>query len=177
MSYDFTLFKPRSGENPLITARRVGTVESPVPGAGLGRRRIAEALLSHNPRLNEFRPDFDEIAKLEDVSVEQVRREWRHIELNDESFGIQFTIYDNWVSITVPYWHEGAKAVEVFRTMWGYFEVIHREAGYVVYDPQLEQVFDPKADYSAASACYGTVMQKIEDARHSPARKPWWRIW
>ena len=115
------------------------------------------------------------IAKHEKISVEQARLKYRHLELNEpgqDSKGIQITLFDDEASVTVPFWHEGAKATDTFRKIWSYLEIIGRETGYLIYDPQIDRVFDPKAGSGDALASYTAVTTGV-----SPfglrGRPPW----
>jgi hypothetical protein len=62
--------------------------------------------------------------------------------------------------VIVPFWHDGDKATDTFREIWRYLEIISREAGYLVYDPQIDRVIDPSAGFEDALACYA-AMRKI----------------
>jgi hypothetical protein len=184
MSYDFHLFKRKAGEDPLVTARADSDAfptTPPDPQKEALSRKVADALIAHNPELEVFQFDYDEIARHEKISVEQARLKYRHLELNGsaENFGeIQITLFDDEASVTVPFWHEGDKAADTFREIWSYLEILSREAGYLIYDPQIDRVIEPSASFDDALACYSGAMRQI---RQSPPpgseRKPWWKFW
>ncbi|HEX2712896.1 MAG TPA: hypothetical protein VHM88_11910, partial [Candidatus Acidoferrales bacterium] len=46
------------------------------------KRKIADALLKYNPRLEPFKFDHNEIARLMNITREQAQAQWNHIELN-----------------------------------------------------------------------------------------------
>ncbi len=120
--------------------------------------------------------------KLQKISVEEARLKFRHLELNgpeEGCNGIQITLFDDEASVTVPFWHEGNKAAETFREIWSYLEIICREAGYLIYDPQVDRVFDASAGFDDALACYTGTMQQIRKTLpgDSAKRRPWWKFW
>ena len=185
MSYDFMLFKPRNGEDPLVTAQDYAPDFPSMPPDSQKealKRRIADALINHNPNLTVFEFDYEQIAKLQKISVAEARLKFRHLELNgpeDDDNGIQITLGDDDASVTVPYWHDEADASNTFRAIWEYLKIISEEAGYVIYDPQIDRIIDPRKGFSDALASYGTVMSKIHETlpATSPEKKPWWRFW
>lgn len=185
MSYDFRLFKQRAGEDPHVTAQRdceEFSATPPDPQKEALKRRIADALIAHNPKLEVFQFRYDEIAKFEKISVEEARLKYRHLELNgpEESCnGVQITLFDDEASITVPFWHEGEKAADTFREIWSYLEIINREAGYLAYDPQIDRIIDPSAGFDEASACYTGTTRRIRHALpvSGAERRPWWKFW
>ena len=153
MSYDFQLFRPRAGEDPYVTAQRDSEEfddSPPDPPKEALKRRVADALIAHNPKLEIFKFGYEEIAKFEKITVEQARLKYRHLELNgpeEGSDGIQITLFDDEASVTVPFWHEGDKAADTFREIWSYLEIISREAGYRIYDPQLDRILEPSTGF------------------------------
>ena len=73
--------------------------------------KIAKALIEYNPKLESFQFDYDEIAKLQGTNIEEAKEAFDHIELNtrEGELATQITIFDNTVSITVPYWYQTTK--------------------------------------------------------------------
>ncbi len=185
MSYDFRLFQRKAGEDPLVTAHADSDglpTTPPDPQKEALKHRVADALIARNPRLEIFQFDYDAVAKTLRVSVEDARLKYRHLELNgpsDGTNGIQITLFDNEASVTVPFWHDGDKAADTFREIWNCLEIISREAGYLIYDPQVDQIIEPSAGFDAALARYtGTVRQMRQKLpRGSAEKKPWWKFW
>lgn len=182
MSYDFRLFKRRAGEDPRVTAQRdseeFGSTP-PDPQKEALKRKVADALIAHNPKLEVSQFDYDELAKFEKISVGQARLKYRHLELNgpeDDDNGIQITLFDDEASVTVPFWHEGDQAADTFREIWGYLEIISKEADYLIYDPQIDQVIEPSAGFDAALACYTGAKRQMDQIIGTPS-KPWWKLW
>jgi hypothetical protein len=167
MSYDFRLFKRKAGEDPLVTAQTESggfPTTPPDPQKEAIKRKVADALIAHNPELEVSQFDYDVIARQQKISVEQARLRYRHLELNGpaENFnGIQIMLFDDEASVTVPFWHAGDKAADTFREIWNYLDILNRESGYLIYDPQIDRVIDPSTGFDDALACYSGAMRQI----------------
>ena len=183
MSYDFRLCLPQAGrsrEEIATAAEEDLGITDPVPAKEERKQRISAALIARNPMLEPFAFGFDQIAKLEKISVEDAKKKYRHIELNgptEGSNGIQITLFDDEASVTVPYWHHGATARRVFEEIWTYLEIIEREGGFFTYDPQVERVLDLRKDFEASLDCYDIVSREIADQFPVQQKKPWWQFW
>ncbi len=185
MSYDFRLFKRHTGEDPHVTAQRDSEEFSAIPldpQKEALKRRVADALIAHDPKLEVFQLGYEEIAKQEKISVEEARVRYRYLQLNgsqEEGAGIQVTLFDDEASVTVPFWHEGDKAADAFRKIWGYLHIIGRETGYLIYDPQIDRVIDPATGLEDALASYTGVIRSISKTFPTgrTERRPWWKLW
>ena len=183
MSYDFRLCLPQAGRSreEIATADEEDLgITDPVPAKEERKQRISAALIARNPALEPFAFGFDDISKLENISVEDAKKKYRHIELNgptEESNGIQITLFDDEASVTVPFWHEGAAARRVFEEIWSYLEIIEREGGFFTYDPQIDRVLDLGRDLEASLDCYDRVSREIADQFPVQQKKPWWQFW
>jgi len=191
MSYDLCAFTPKSGEDPIHTARRL--MEEPEDGPVRGKRnpdvearksRLAEALIQRNPALSPFQVQYDEIARLEQITVAEAMARYRYIELNgpEDGPGIQITLFDDQVSLTVPYWHRHPKAEAVFQEIWGYLEVMEQVGGYRIFDPQLERVLNLQQDFEPVLSGYARVTESLQQgpvtlSKAPTPKKPWWRLW
>jgi hypothetical protein len=170
MSYDFRLFLPQPGVDPLVTAQVAPDDEAeeinpgpPIPAKESRKQAIAAALIKVNPALTAFAFGFNEIAKSEGISVERAKERFRHIELNgpENGNGIQITLFDDAASLTLPYWHKDKNAKPVFTEIWQYLTVLQTVAGYQIYDAQLECIIDLASDQDAAIKCYSDVVNQI----------------
>lgn len=185
MSYDIYCYKSKLDRPDLEEAQaaiemdkyKVFTSDSET------KRKIAKALIDYNPRLESFEFDYEEIAKRQGTSVDEAEKAYDHIELNtpEGDLATQITIFDNNVSISIPYWYSGDKATEVFNKIADYTKVIKQTAGYFVYDPQTDKVFDPLTENIFGRDVYESMTAQIakmktEELRKSD-KKPWWKFW
>ncbi len=185
MSYDFRLFKRKADEDPLDTARAHSDAlpsTPPDPQKEALKRRVADALIARNPELHVFQFDYAAVAKSQKISEDEARIRFRHLELNgpeEDCNGIQITLFDDEASVTVPFWHEGDKAADTFREIWSYLEIISRETGYLIHDPQIDRVIDPSAGFDDALTCYSGAMRQIHKTLPvgGTERRPWWKFW
>ena len=60
-------------------------------------------------------------------------------EISHPATGIQLSMFNDEVSITVPYWHDDDEAVEVMRKVYALAGAVEDETGLEGYDPQLEE--------------------------------------
>lgn len=185
MSYDLHLFQVPPGrtardvyESGELGDKHRTKVADPEKEAR--KRRIMDALLQHDPRLVPFEFDHTQIAKTDGIAVEEARRRYRHIELNDDETNspIQITLFDDEVSVTIAYWHQGPQAAQTLRKVGGYLNIIVAHSGYTAYDPQLGKVIDPDRDYQDCLNAYGAGVAAIERVSQTGnLRKPWWKFW
>lgn len=189
MSYDIYLLKLEQGEPIDKAIERIFSEESeeinhglPNPEKERQKQRLAAELIKKNADLEIFRFGYKEIAATYGISEEEARIKYRHIELNgpEDGSGIQITLYDDSATVTVPYWYKGEKARATLEEVWEYLKIIQREAGYFVYDPQLEVVLDLSSDFSKVMSPYIDTVKWAEETIISPKeeeKKPWWRFW
>jgi hypothetical protein len=143
--------------------------------------------MDHNPRLERFQFGYAEIAKTANISEQEARERYRHIELNrssEDDLAIQLTVYDNHVCLTIPYWYSGGEADQVFSQLLDYLQVIRRAAGFFAYDPQTDIAFDPEQTGFPDHAEYDRVIRDVipsivsGEARVAAVpKKPWWKVW
>jgi hypothetical protein len=60
------------------------------------------------------------------------------LEFNHAPTGIQVSAFSNELTITVPYWHQGA-STKTMVDVYALAEVLEQETGREGYDPQLDQ--------------------------------------
>src|SRR5882757_1437519 len=133
MSYEFHLFAPRPGEDPLVTAQSKSDdlpSGSPDPATEAHKHRTAVALITLNFRLKHSPFDYEEMARFNRISVSDAQVRYRHIEMSGpgDGNGVQIVIFDDEVMISVPRWHAGKEAAQVFREIWSYFDLLARES-------------------------------------------------
>jgi hypothetical protein len=115
-------------------------------------RAIANTLRGKNPTL-DWQP--------------YTQANYELIELNesgDEDLdGIQISIFPNEIGVTVPYWHEGERARQVFLKIWDYLKIIEEMTAYVIYDPQLGRVIDLTVDFNEVLTRYDGGVAYVDE--------------
>ena len=172
MSYDLHLLRLSATADPLAEAQAIVSKEEedinpgpPIQEKEERKRRLAALLIQKNPSFEPFQFGFTEIAKKYNWTDAEARMRFRHIELNepDGSNGIQITLYDDKVDITVPYWHQPETAESVFAEIWRYLEILVCNGNFAVYDPQLDRLLDLASDQPEVLCRYGGVVAKVPD--------------
>lgn len=185
MSYDVYCYRPNSEVPDAKEAETIITAEEDAvfrddEEARKIKQSIATALIEHNPRLEPFKFDHNEIARMLKVSVDEAQARWNHIELNppEGELAIQLTIHWDNVILTIPYWYTGPEADAVFQKLTGYLRVIRKSVGFFVYDPQTGRTFDPDKEEFGSHAEYDRIAGNLPAiiAQGAP-RKPWWKFW
>jgi hypothetical protein len=192
MGYHLYCYKSQIGKPDLKEAKRVIEVkegEEDIAADPKTKLEISASLLTHNPSLESIRFDYDEIAELEEITIEEAKSKFNHIELNDnaEEIATQITIFNNNVSIDVPF-SRSPEAVEMaFGKINIYTKIIRRTAGYFVYDPQTGDVYDPLLTDFDSLLVYARMagLRTIKSPEATKAnvtapiqnKKPWWKVW
>ena len=185
MSYDIYLYKSTLGRPDLDEAAQVVEDDSDIwakkPYNYDVKIAIERGLLEIDSTLEGF--NYDQLAKQQDKTVDQVKREFMKFELNSTEGEpeIQLEIYDYHVAITVPYSHQGEQAIKAFDKLKKYVDTIRAIAGYFVYDPQSGEVFDPTTKDLDGLAKYLSVSNDfdriISQRKNNLSNKPWWKFW
>lgn len=191
MSYDLYCCRPSSAAPSLEEAQALIESEEVLgqpedESAKETKRRIVYALIEHNPRLQRFEFDYAKIAESLKISEAEARAQRTHVELNppDGDPAIQITVFGNHVSINIPYWYTGPEADNVFRQLMDYLRVLRHTAGYFVFDPQKDRVFDPDTQGLGEHTSYEKIVRDMPGIIAQAARereelqkKPWWKFW
>ncbi len=169
VSYELRLSRPSADGTSPAPAHHNATGYSgtlPDPQKEALKRRVADQLIAHNPQLQLFQFPYDKIAQFEKLSLEEARRKYRHLELNgpEGGNGIQMILWDDDASLTVPFWHEREKAGHAFRELWNYLEIVCRETGYAIYDPQMNRTFNLSAGCEEILANYHRTARQVREA-------------
>ena len=182
MSYDLHLLRPRPGESLEEAAMRDGEEDSrtspPDPQKEALKRKVADALVAYDAKLEIFKFDYAEIARLQKISADQARQQFRHIELNDEEAGIQIILGDDGAGVSIPSWHSGEKAQSALRRMLAYAQIICRETGMQAYDPQVGEAVD-LSDLDKIVPVYVGQVRYVDTLRADAKKpsRPWWKFW
>jgi hypothetical protein len=188
MSYDIELL-PRGRVDEILRQYESQDADSVVlnPGPSVAereewKRRLRGVLIREEPKFEQFEFDFHEIARIDSISEGEARTRYRHVELNlleSDRSGIQVTLYDQTVSITIPYWHNEAAASQVFVRVGRYIELLENSGDLVTYDPQVGRIVRFATDLGEILQRYLSVMARIPDivdhSRMQPKR--WWHLW
>jgi len=177
LSYDLTLFHVTEGVDVELAYRQLmerqeseiiqqeDWLKRPVSeSARTEMRRLADALRSWRPELREFQPKSP--------------LPW--IELDDEQLEIQIHVYEQTVSITMPYFREPVQ--EMMKCVAGCLQIVEATADYVAYDPQLGRIVaaadlgEMVAQYRYMGKARAGILPHTTQSS-TPARKPWWKIW
>jgi hypothetical protein len=185
VSYDFHLFRPEPGVELEAAAEAALEYDSaadsgdPDPGNESRKQRLVAALREQDPTLEVFLFDYAKIAARENISEEEARRRHRDVELNTpDGVGVQISLFDDTAAVTVPYWHSGSTAVDVFNRIWQYLAILEKEGGYRTQDPQVGRVLDLAHDFQLVAGCYGHGVGCTQGlALGARRRKPWWKFW
>ena len=112
----------------------------PDPEAQRRKRALTDALLAEYPELEGGEPDYARLAKALRMTEDQARKEHHDWELDGPMDGarIQITLYDTWIHISM----QSTGLDGDWEELWGYLEVLVREGGFVVFDPQGPSVLD-----------------------------------
>ena len=162
MSYDLYMLAPVDGEDPMETLEaRDGRAAPLTPEAEARNRRLADALTAANPAYHPMEPPSDE-----------------YIAVTDQK-GIEVSLYEDEAAINFPYW-DSLDLDYVTAQIGTASAIVAAETGWRLYDPQLEQFFDPARDAGALREAFGVgaaAVNKInaEQATAEEPRPPWWK--
>ena len=176
MSYDIHCYRSRIGKPDVAEAQETMEADDSIIESGQQLKLdIAKALTDFNPKLEVFKFDYNEIAKLQNLSVDEAKDQYNYIELNppDGDLAIQITVFNNNVSLTVPYWCKENDARQVFQKLMDYLKIIRKTSGYFAYDPQTDQAFDPLTTDISGLKLYINTTGQVENL----PTKPWWKFW
>jgi hypothetical protein len=113
----------------------------PDPEAERRKRALAEALLAEFPELDGGEPDYAEIARASDITEDEARRQvtWWQLAGPENGAGIEITLYDSFATLDMA---SVGGTDEDWEDVWRYLEVLVREGGFTVWDPQGPNVVD-----------------------------------
>jgi hypothetical protein len=152
-----------------VDAEERGDAPPPDPAAEARRLALAAALRAAEPALQEVPVDHAEIARFEGITEAEARRRYRSTELHGPEDGarIQISLHDTWASVEMP-WGSRASRDRDLAELWRYLEVLAREGGFAVFDPQGPNVVDVAA---------GPDGRRGAPEPPNERRRPWWKLW
>lgn len=154
MSYELKLFRPVPGEDPQETRWNISAspnYKGPRnPETEERKRKIASALIEHDPNLQILPSNHTAIAKNTGLPLQEVERAFRAISLDPikNTKGIHLRIDDDHVAIEVGYWHKGSEFLNVFQQLHAYLKLLSQNWGLVVHDPQIDRIITPDEIFS-----------------------------
>ncbi len=174
MSYDLYCYRSQIGRPDADEAERVINAETESESPTLEEwdrmNSVANALVLHDPHLEIFQFDFQKIAELQSISIEEAKSSIDYIELNtpeDDEHYVQFNVLKDHVSMSF-----GFRMSEGFlERIMAYVEVISKETGYFLYDPQDGSVSDPLGSKPGSSD--EILGRESKDSQSNP----WWKFW
>ncbi|MEZ5980249.1 MAG: hypothetical protein R3F34_18835 [Planctomycetota bacterium] len=153
MSYDLVLFRPRPGE----------TVEQ-----ARSRALAPPDIDPADPDALPFGPLDADVDSLVTGLVGAVSNLERFdapglVELTEPSLGFQITFMGSVIHVSIPFWYDGAEAVEVLATVGRALDTLHRTGGYAVHDSQSEKLLDGSDGYRIDAASYEVGRAVVRD--------------
>jgi hypothetical protein len=149
MSYDFILLRREPGQSwdEVLEAnerRVVAKAGRPFgPFARARAERIADRLQAHDPQLERFTSEH-------------------YIELTrPDGPGVQVSLFERELGVTVAYWHTGRAAQAVMGLVWSYLGILEQETGWETYDPQLGRSLDRARDLDAVSGMHADMSARL----------------
>lgn len=149
MSYDFILLHRQPGQlwHEVLEAneRRVmQEADRPFsPSAAARVERIADRLQAHDPLLERFTSeDCIELTRSDDT-------------------GVQVSLFEQELGVTVRYWRTGRAARAVMELVWSYLAILEQETGWETYDPQLGRSLDRARDLEAVSDGHADMSARL----------------
>ena len=149
MSYDFILLHRQPGQSwdevLEATERRVEQELDPPfsPSARAWAERIADRLQAHDPKLERF-----------------TSRHCIDLDRPDDT-GVQVSLFEHELAVTVPYWHTGRAARAVMELVWSYLAILEQETGWETYDPQLGRGLDRARDLEVVSGSHADMSARL----------------
>jgi len=160
MSYDFILLHREPGQSwdEVLEANERLVMEGadrPFSSSARARaERIADHLQAHDPQLERFTTEH-------------------HIELTrPDDAGVQVSLFERELAVTVAYWHTGRAARAVMDLVWSYLAILEQETDWEIYDPQLGRRLDRARDLDAVSGGHADMSAWLSARFSAPQAEP-----
>ena len=183
MSYDIHALHVEPGDANAAALERIVEREELEEGAQLDpgkearKRSIATALSLPGQGYEVVEHDYGEVADEQDVPEDQVRREIRHVQVDNGTLLVE--IEAEHATVKVPVSGE-LDAEELADMVFDTLRTLHTEGRLVPFDPQLGRELDLNGDRDAFLESF---RRSVEDARRAGAEEPvedrpgapWWK--
>ena len=96
------------------------------------------------------------------------------VELSDVNggTGIQIALFAASGALSIPYWPENS-APEVRSKVAGYLRVLSDSGGFVVFDPQTDQMLSGETGFAISTVAFSAGEALLKHA----TKRPWWKFW
>lgn len=181
MSYDIYCYKSSTGfpdlkeAEEIISFKENNKIENLSEAEKNRMETIAQALLKLNPKLERFSPNYAEIAKSQNISIDEAKLLKYEIEINsplNSKFHTQIIIFKDNVSISFG-WNSPDKIID---NVLKYTQTISKTSGYLVYDPQSNDVYDPLHSIPLTKEEKQSWLEN-DEINFLKSEKPWWKFW
>jgi hypothetical protein len=75
--------------------------------------------------------------------------------------GVQVSLFEHELAVTVPYWHTARAAWAVMGLVWSYLAILEQETGWETYDPQLGRGLDRARDLEGVSGSHADISARL----------------
>jgi hypothetical protein len=151
VSWDLYLVPPEASPDPGAWLEAVAPAD---PSAGLGH---AEAVRARHPELELFGPT--------EYGYELTSPE-------DSPFPIEVGLHGNHASMSVAYWDVGDRATELADTVVDIVSALRDETGWVIFDPQSDEVVDTNRLRGSFEAGHEWGVAKVAEIHAAGEPKP-----
>ena len=170
MSYDFELYRvlgdvdPNAAYEKHVERRRqrrssfrdsLGPVD---PVKEQTKRGLVAALIAVNPELQEFRWNYEKLAKEKSIDESEARRRYREVQLTDD-FGLEITLFDDTAAVTIPFRPNSEK---VLRVAWECLRTLESEGHFSTYDSQIGRVLNLAQDFDVVLKTLTNANRMVE---------------
>ena len=163
MSYDLQVFKKVEGEEPMETIQSLFELEELGEEGGTELTELFVKALQSVFEPTDWSPDSDPAG-----------------EICHEEYGILISAYEQYINVSVAYWHSGEDAEAVISFVASFLNaLVDQNEGLCIYDPQEDAVLPrlPLAPAQAHMKSGAELVRKFESGIEITPQKPWWKFW
>lgn len=158
MSYGLDLLRLPPGEDPAEMYKRLSKEQELRVAAGGNsgpidprkedeKKRLTTALIQRHPTLELAHKDYQELARLHSIDVEQAIRRFRQLELNDKKYPLQILLSDDAAGASLSQADTTNDCRHTVRVLWDCLELLEKEGGFSTYDSQVGKLLDLRTDF------------------------------
>lgn len=189
MSYAFLLFEPALAKDGFperdeileSTARALydEACSDHQPGPPMDykearKMEVSTALKSMFPELEVSRFDYETVASLKEITLEEAKARYRGLQLSnyESDLHIVVDLYDDVALVCLPFGHEPDAARAAFTEIWGYLQIVEQASNYVTFDMQLSRRIDFSSDFADVLTAYNMFHMTPGMDMLLPAKRP-----